>query len=59
VQELLKSIPWSGVAFIITSVLLFSYWIKHPEIPFLIIIILEATLFFICFFVCDQESQKK
>lgn len=55
-------VPKSGVAFIFISVAFISIWNNHRETlehPYLWIFSAEILLFFICFYVADNESATK
>jgi hypothetical protein len=58
-KEIIKSIPWSGVGFIMASVILFGWWAKHREFPFVLVLVLETGLFFLCFYIVDKEAARK
>jgi hypothetical protein len=58
-REILKYIPWSGVGFILVSIVFIVYWMNHQQISFIYLILSELVLAIICFYGTDKEAQRK
>ncbi len=55
-------VPKSGVAFIFISVAMITFWNSQKNAldhPYILIFCAELILFIICFFIADNESNKK